>query len=270
MISQMLQDGIVQKSNSPYGAPIVVVNKRQDDGSVKLRLCVDFRAINRHTIAHNHPLPIITELIDSVGDAAIFSVLDLASGFHPIPVAEEDRHKLAFVTLDSHLEFCRLPFGVRNGPAQFARLAKQLLEGQTNCLAFIDDLLIFTKDFNSHMEIMKQVFERLRAAILRCQPSKAVFCKTSVNYLGFLLTPEGYLPDPVRAKALLNAGRPTNVRLIREYLGFVGYYRRHIPLFSQKAKCLTALLKKDAPFIWDENCEDSFNFFKQSLINAPI
>jgi len=152
----------------------------------------------------------------------------------------------------------------------FSRAAKMLLEGQENCIAFIDDLLIFTKDFDTHLTVLAQVLGRLRAANLRCQPNKAVLCKRECKYLGFLLTKQGHLPDPDRAKAFLESKPPTNLRQLRGFLGVVNFYRRHLPLFSKKSKCLTALLKKGSKFEWSDECQRAFEFFRNSLVNAPI
>ena len=172
--------GIIEKSNSPYASPVVIVKKK--DG--KNRFCVDYRKINASTVLDNEPIPNMEEIITDVGGATFFTKIDLSKGYWQIPVKEEDRAKTAFVTPDGQYQFKVLPFGMVNAPALFTRMMRRLLDGVPNVVHYIDDILIYSTSWEEHINDVRRVLAALRGANLTARPTKCQFGCTNVEFLG--------------------------------------------------------------------------------------
>jgi hypothetical protein len=165
-----------------------------------------------------------------------------------------------------------MPFGLINAPMSFQKTMTDILRGVNwkFSLVYIDDILIFSKDFESHLDHINQVFEHLREANMRLKPSKCNFAVTSVKYLGHILYKDGVSVDPEKTKAVRTYPEPRSSKNIRAYLGLCNYYRRFIKGFAQIAKPMNRLLQKDAKFEWSSDCKKSFNLLKNALVSAPI
>ena len=192
-IKNMEQRGIIEPSNSPYSAPILLVPKA--DGSY--RFCADFRALNDATITEIFPLPSVRECLDSLHGSNLFTTLDLYSGYWQIPIAKGHRRKTAFSTESGHWQFCVMPFGVKNAPAVFARLMADIMNGlQWNGIAvYLDDIIIGGKNFQEHYDLLKEVLERLRGAGLTVKSSKVSLCQRKLIFLGHQISANGIEPD---------------------------------------------------------------------------
>ncbi|KMQ90282.1 enzymatic polyprotein endonuclease reverse [Lasius niger] len=179
-VHEMLHDGIIQTSTSLWNAPLLVVPKKADaSGKPRLRVVVDFRRLNNLTIGDSFPLPNITDILDQLGNAKCFTTLDLASGYHQIPMAEQDKKKTAFSIPHGHYEFNRMPFGLRNAPATFQRLMNSVLteiQG-LRCLVYLDDIVIYGSSLEDHNKRLTEVLRRLRKNNLKLQPDKCGFCE---------------------------------------------------------------------------------------------
>lgn len=270
---EMLADGVIQASKSQWNAPLLVVTKKPDAaGNVKLRVVVDFRKLNEVTIGDSYPLPNIDDILDKLGRAQYFTTLDLASGFHQIPMAERDKEKTAFSTLEGHFEYTRMPFGLKNAPPTFQRLMNAVLVGLQgiDCYVYLDDIVIFGSTLAEHNKRLRAVFERLREARLSLQPGKCRFLRKETQYLGHIISGEGVRPDPGKIAAVENFPTPVNVKGIQSFLGLAGYYRKFIKDFSQIAKPLTELTKKDVEYRWTAQQEDAFDKLKVALTTAPV
>ena len=269
-IQEMLDQGIIRPSESPYASPVVMVTKQ--DGS--LRFCVDFRKLNAQTIADCHPIGRIDDSLDSLGNARAryFSKVDLLSGFWQMELDEDSKHLTAFCCHEGLYEFERLPFGMKNSPSSFARLMQEVLRGLVwkVCLVFVDDIVIFSDTFQQHLDNLKLVFDRFRAANLKLKPKKCEFGKRKIQFLGHLVSEEGVEPLPDTCKAVQNFPRPTNVKQVRSFLGLSGFYRKYIEHYSKIATPLTNLTKKNVPFQWDELCQTVFELLKSALSSPPI
>ena len=197
-IQEMLANGIITPSVSPWSSPIVLVRKKNGD----LRFCVDYRKLNQITDNDSHPLPLISDLLDSVKDAKYFSLLDLRSGYWQIPVAQEDRAKTAFVTQNGLYEFTRMPFGLKTAPATFQRAMEVILAGLTFeiCLCYLDDVIVFGKTLTEHNDRLKTVLTRFRDNNLRVKLAKCVFASPQVTYLGHCISRQGVSPDPTKLR----------------------------------------------------------------------
>ncbi|XP_062527581.1 uncharacterized protein LOC134199889 [Bombyx mori] len=269
----MLKDDIIQPSMSPWSAPIWVVPKKLDaSGQRKWRVVIDYRKLNDITIGDSYPIPNINEILDQLGKSKYFSTLDLASGFHQIQMSAEDAPKTAFSIPQGHFEFKRMPFGLKNAPSTFQRLMNSVLSGLqgTRCFVYLDDIVIYSYDLDSHMNNLESVFKRLREFNLKLQPDKCEFLRKEVSYLGHLITDEGVKPDPAKIRAVSEFPVPKCPKDVKSFLGLMSYYRKFIPEFSKTAKSLTSLLKKDTTFTWNNEQQLAFETLKNRLISPPL
>ena len=267
-IEEMLGNNIISPSVSPWSSPVVLVKK--SDGT--MRFCIDYRKLNQITRKDSHPLPRITEALDSLGGAHYFSTLDLRSGYWQIEMEDDSKEKTAFITHNGLYEFNALPFGLCNSPATFQRVMTHVLRGLEwdICLVYIDDLIIFSRSFDNHLLHLEQVFKRLREANLRLKPSKCHFVKSEVEYLGHVVSADGLKPNSAKIRAVQEFPVPNNVTGVKAFLGLCNYYRRFIKGFAQIASPLNKLTSKNIQFDWTPECQTSFDCLKNALVSAPI
>ncbi|XP_028754094.1 uncharacterized protein LOC114713594 [Neltuma alba] len=222
-IEELLEKGFIRPSVSPWGAPVLFVKKK--DGS--LRLCIDYRELNRVTIKNKYPLPRIDDLLDQLAGSCVFSKIDLRSGYHQLRVKAEDIPKTAFRTRYGHYEFLVMPFGLTNAPAVFMdymnRIFRQYLDQFV--VVFIDDILIYSKNRKEHEEHLRIVLEILKKKQLYAKLSKCEFWLTEVKFLGHVISCDGVAVDPSKVEAVLKWKKPEMVTEIRSFLGLAGYYR---------------------------------------------
>jgi hypothetical protein len=266
-LEDLLRKHFIRPSVSPWGAPVLLVKKK--DGT--MRLCIDYRQLNKVTIKNKHPLPRIDDLLDQLKGATVFSKIDLRSGYHQIRIRSSDVSKTAFRTRYGHYEFLVMPFGVTNAPAIFMDYMNRIFQPYLDkfVVIFIDDILIYSKDPQEHVEHLRIVLEILREKKLYAKFSKCEFWLDEVKFLGHVISQGGVSVDKSKVEAVLNWERPRNVTEVRSFLELAGYYRRFIKSFSQIALPLTRLTRKDTPFVWDEECENSFRQLKERLTQSP-
>lgn len=270
-IKDMLDQNIIRPSISPWSAPIWVVPKKQDaSGKPKWRIVIDYRKLNEITIGDAYPIPNIPDILDQLGHSKYFSTLDLVSSFHQVKV--KDTEKTAFSVPSGHYEFTRMPFGLRNAPSTFQRLMNIVLSGLqgTHCFTYMDDIVLFGHDLESHCQNLESVLKKLREHNLKLQPAKCEFLRKEVQYLGHVISDQGVKPDPKKVACVQNFPIPKSPRDIKSFLGLVGYYRRFIENFSHITKPLTSLLKKNTNFVWLPEQQKSFDELKHKITAAPI
>ena len=265
-ITEMLEKGIIRESTSPWPSPIILVKKK--DG--EMRVCIDYRKLNSVTIGHAHALPRVDDILDSLGNAQYFSTLDLKSAYWQISVDQQDREKTAFVTQRGLFEFNWMSFGLVNAPTTFQRAMDLVLIPYIICLCYLDDVIVFGRDFNEHYNRLKTVLERLRLHGLRVKFEKCTIAAREVSFSGHVVSSSGIIPDPAKIEAVSNIPSPQNIKDIRSFLGLAGYYRKFIPSFSSIAAPLLQLTRKAANFTWTNACEQAFQPLKQLLCSAPI
>ena len=216
-IRQMLDEKVIRHSVSPWLSPIVLVYKK----SGELRFCVDYRKLNQIIRNDAHPLPRISDLLDSVKDAKYFSTLDLRSGYLQIPVEPEDCQKTAFATQSGLYEFTRMPFGLKTAPATFQRAMQIALAGLTfeTCLCYLDDVIVFGRDLEEHNSRLRMILKRSREFNLKVKLSKCVFAAKQVCYLGHVISQQGIAPDPAKFDAVKNILPPSDLKQLRSFLG---------------------------------------------------
>lgn len=271
-VQTMLSGNIIRNSHSPYNSPILLVPKKGTDGEKKWRLVVDFRQLNKKIVPDKFPLPRIDEILDQLGRAKYFSTLDLMSGFHQIPIEEQDKKYTAFSTDTGHFEFNRLPFGLSISPNSFQRMMTIALSGIPPECAFlyIDDIIVIGCSIKHHLYNLDKVFERLRSFNLKLNPSKCSFFKHEVLFLGHEISRYGIQPDKSKFKAIENYPVPRNSDEARRFVAFCNYYRRFIPNFAQIAFPLNRLQRKNTAFKWDQECQNAFEQLKQQLLSPRI
>nr|GEY16711.1 putative reverse transcriptase domain-containing protein [Tanacetum cinerariifolium] len=241
-LQELLERGLIRPSVSPWGAPVLFVKKK--DGS--MRLCIDYRELNKITIRNRYPLLRINDLFDQLQGDMHFSKIDLRSGYHQLRVKEQDISKTAFCTRYGHYEFLVMPFDLTNAPAVFMDLMNRVFHEFLDkfVIVSIDDILVFSKSKEEHEDHLYTVLQTLRQEKLYAKFSKCQFWLSSVAFLGHIVLAEGITMDPAKGEAITKWPRPTSVTEVRSFIGLAGYYRRFVEGFSRLALPLTKLMRK--------------------------
>ncbi|XP_077534640.1 uncharacterized protein LOC144146572 [Haemaphysalis longicornis] len=268
MIEELKQAGIVVDSTSDHASPILLVRKKKGE----LRICVDYRALNRVTKKDRYPLPLIDDQLYRLRGKCFFTSLDLASGYYQTPMEKESRHKTAFVTPDGHYEFVRMPFGLANAPAVFQRMINAVLGPlrYSVAVAYMDDILLPTTTVDEGLEHLRKILEALRRAGLTLRLSKCYFFCDRVDCLGYDISAEGVQPGTLKLQCVAEFPKPTNVHEVRRFLGLASYFRRFVKGFATIAKPLTKLTSKDKTWKWTAEQDFAFAELKKRLIEKPI
>ena len=271
-IDEMLRNDIIRPSDSPYSAPVILVAKRREEGQPpEVRLCIDFRFLNKISRSEFHPIPRLTDAIEALSGSRFFSTLDMASGYYQVQMDPRDSHLTAFSTPNGHFEFKAMPMGLKNSSCTFQRLVNAIFAGLSETMqVYLDDLIIYSKTVEEHVQRLEKVFIRMRESNLKFKPSKCKFLQSTAKFLGHIISESGCSPDPEKTKCVREYPRPKNVKHVRSFLGLVAFYRKFIKGFADIARPLTDLTKKDKPFIWEEQQETAFNTLKNALITAPV
>jgi len=268
-LEELLTKGYIKPNKSPYGAPVLFVHKK--DGTLKM--CVDYRALNKATMKNRYHLPRIDDLFDRLSGAKVFSRINLRSGYYQIRIAEGDEEKTVCRTRYGSYEFLVMPFGLTNAPATFCTLMNDIFREWLDdfVVVYIDDILIYSSSLEEHAKHLRKVFQRLRENKLYAKLEKCKFGVTEVDFLGHRITQQGLMMDDHKVKAILDWEPPKSVPALGSFLGLASYYRKFIKNFAKIAAPLTNLLKKfTVTYDWDEACDEAFGTLKGILVEAPV
>ena len=274
-LKMMLDAGVIRPSNSPWCNAVVLVRKK--DGS--LHFCIDFRRLNSLTVKDSHPLPRICETLESLAGAANYTTIDMNSGFWQVPMDDESKQYAAFTLGSMGLYECEsMPFGLCNAPPTFQRLMLNCL-GELNltyCLIYLDDVIIFSKTEEEHLERMRVVFDRFREHGLKLKPSKCAVFKTEINYLAHHVSKRGVLPSKKNLEAIAPCPPPDTYTKVKSFVGLVGHYRRFIKRFANITAPLYDLTSGENKDKKSEHLDlplkacEAFGRLKAACLQAPI
>ncbi|KAJ8710458.1 hypothetical protein PYW08_008973 [Mythimna loreyi] len=270
IVKELLEHKIIRESKSPFSSPIILVKKKNGMD----RMCVDYRELNRNTLRDHYPLPIISDQIDQLAGGYYFSTLDMAAGFHQIPISEASIEKTAFVTPDGLYEFLTMPFGLSNAVSVYQRcinraLAHLLTSVDQVCQVYVDDVLSKCRDFAEGIAHIERILIALQEAGFSINVDKTAFFKRSIEYLGNIIADGQVSPSPRKVEALTKAPIPKTVKQVRQFNGLAGYFRRFIPNFSRVMVPLYELTKNDAKWEWNERHDEARNHIIRHLSTAP-
>ncbi|KAJ9520962.1 hypothetical protein QJQ45_014157 [Haematococcus lacustris] len=273
-VAELLAKKLIEPSSSPYGAPVLFVQKR--DGT--LRMCIDFRALNKLTVRDRYPLPRIDDLFDRVQGKTVFSSLDLQSGYHQIRITPEDVPKTAFVTPGGQFQYKVLCFGLTNAPATFQRVMNRIFEKQLlagTVLVYLDDILVMSRSPAEHVQHLREVLQVMKDNNLYAKLSKCEFNKPELKFLGHIVGRHGIAVDPAKVQVIQDWAMPTCLKELQAFLGLANFFRRFIAGYSTIAAPLTHLTGEAvaAGTNWRQLSEpavNAFNALKQALCSAPL
>ena len=269
-IKELLQQGLIEPSSSPYGAPILFVQKK--DGG--LRMCCDWRQLNSQTVKSRFPLPRIDHLLDQLHGATTFSTLDLQAGYNQILINPEDVPKTAFTTPFGHYQWRVLAFGLCNAPATFQsvmnRVFQPLLGKGVLVYDDLDDILVYAKSKEEHAVLLRKVLEILKTNDFYVKLSKCEFERPELKYLGHIVGADGIKVDPAKTRTVQEWPKPATPKDVRAFLGLAGYFRKFVKGFSTMAAPLTHLTRQGVSFDWSDKCQLAFDRVKTALTSAPV
>lgn len=271
-VADFLAKGYIEPSTSPYGAPVLFVEK--PDGT--LRLVIDYRLLNRLTIKNRYPLPRIEDLLDRLSGASVFSSLDLASGYYQIRISEEDRPKTAFCTPMGLFQFRVLAMGLANSPSTFQAVMDKVFQPYIGKFVqvYLDDVIVYSKTPELHAEHLELVFKKLQEHEFYCNPTKCTFNQSEVKYLGHIVGKDGLKVDPKKIAVIRDWPTPQDVSQLRSFLGLANYFRRFVQGYSSLVSCLSQLTHKQyeaepLSTLWRDTHQKAFDQVKHALTTAP-
>ena len=267
-VEKMLEMGIIEPSVSEYASPSLVVTK--PDGTY--RYIVDLRKLNSITLFDAEPLPNQEVVINKIGKKRYLSKMDLSKGYWQVPLKKEDRRLTAFPTDQGLMQFKYMPFGCVNSGAIFCRMVRKLLRGLDSVASYVDDLIIFSDEWQDHLRVIRQVLERLRRHGLTARPSKCEVGCSRVKLLGHVVGDGELQPQEEKVRKIDEVPRPQDKKQLRSFLGLVGYYRKFLQGYADKAKLLTDMTRKNEPnqLRWTDEADAAYRDLKKAIAEYPI
>jgi len=270
-ITNLLESGLIEETNSPFAAPVTLVYKKED--GCRSRLCIDFRELNKIVIPEPQPFPRIEDIMVKAGDCTWFSAFDINSAFWSIPIRQKDKKKTAFVTQNGHWQWTCLPFGLKISPSIFQRILANIIRRHNLnefCINYIDDILIFSKSFEQHVKHIEYLLRTMKEEGFRLKMEKCNFAKNSLKYLGHIIEKNSIRPLKDNLRAIKEFEEPKNKKNVRQFLGKINFYYKYIENAAKQLEPLHNLLRKDVKFCWTAECKKAFIGMKKYLCSSPI
>ncbi|XP_047478502.1 uncharacterized protein LOC125031660 [Penaeus chinensis] len=265
-VDYLLDHGLAEPSNSPWASPSLLVPK--SDGTS--RLCTDYRKLNKVTIPDSYPLPLIEELVDSIGQAKFITKIDMQKGYYQIGLTDNAKIISAFITPFGLYNYTVMPFGMCNAPATFQRAINYTIQGLEGVKSYLDDLLVISDSWDVHIRRLRSLFSRLDEAGFTINLAKSTFCSASVTYLGHIVGQGRTLPKQANVEAIQAYPTPTTRKSLMRFLGMVGFYRRFCSNFSSIATPLTDMTSSKCTFQWTSECAEAFDKLKIFISSEPV
>jgi transposase InsO family protein len=270
-LDEYIRLGFIRPSASPYGAPVLFVRKKDNS----MRMCVDFRALNKLTIRQRTPLPLIDDLLNRLHGARVFSTLDLRTAYHQVRIAEEDVHKTAFRTRYGQYEWLVMPFGLTDAPSTFQRLINHVCKPLLDkcALAFLDDICVYSPNEEQHEHDLRAVLDLLRKHRLYAKLSKCVFFASECVWCGHVVSGDGLRPDPAKVETVIKWPEPKTQHDVRSFMGLGQFFHRYIKDCARIASPLYDLTSIGAPKSWEtlpEAARLAFEQLKVALSSPPV
>ena len=265
-VEYLVENGLAEESKSEWASPCIMV--RKPDGT--FRMCTDYRKLNNITVKDSFPMPRVDDIIDSVASANFLSKLDLLKGFYQVELEKESRDIAAFVTPSGLYNYTVMPFGLCNSPITFQRHMNFILRNLERVYVYLDDIIVIGNTWETHLDRLRKVFERLEEYDVTVNLAKCEFGKTTVKYLGHEIGNGVVKPLDCHIDSIKNFSKPQTKKELMSFLGSVGYYRKFCKNFSDISSPLTHLLKKNSVFKWTEECNDAFEKLKLILMSKPV
>lgn len=263
-VERMLASQVIEPATSRYISPVVMIPKGD-----RFRICVDYRRLNRITVDEQAPLPLIHDTLRDLGQATVFSTIDLRNGYWQIPMEPESKPFTAFATPDgATYQFRVMPFGLKNAPATFQRfMAQEVLVGflRRFVMVYLDDIVIYSQNHQEHLRHLHLVFERLKIHGLRCAPDKCRFATDQIEYLGYSVTAQGNQPQQKHLQEIAQYPAPLNKKQLSQFLGTANWLREYVPRYAQLSHALTDLLQKNKKWKWTDAEQAAFDGLKAAI-----
>jgi transposase InsO family protein len=270
-VEKMLDLNVIEPAKSPFNAPIVLVDKKEQG---QVRFCCDYRRLNAKTVFDAEPITDVEHLFSQLKDCKYFSKLDLCKGYWCIPIKEEDRDKTAFTTDKGCFRWKTMPFGLKNSGSVFNRMMRKMLGKLLGrgVHHFIDDILIATKTWEEHVKLLEAVLECMRRANVAAKPSKCYLGFDRLTYLGHEIGGGKRWPEDEKIEKIRDAKPPETKKELRSFLGLTGFYRQYVPGYSEIVMPLTDRTKNKEPerINWTKECQDAFDKLKQAMCKKPV
>ena len=236
-------------------------------------MVMDYRRLNKQMVKNNYPLPLITDLVDSMGNKRVFTKMDLRWGYNNVRIKEGDEWKAAFTTHVGSYEPVVMFFRMTNSPATFQGMMNEILRDMINegkVAAFVDDVLIGTEMEEGHDELVEEVLRRLEENDLYVKPEKCAWKVQKVNFLGVVMGQGKIEMEENKVVGVLNWPTPKMVRDVRKFLGLANYYRRFVKDFAKLARPLNNLTRKEEKWRWGDEQQKAFEQLKTVFTNQPL
>ena len=270
IIEELLKYDIIEESVSPYASPVILVKKKGGN----YRMAVDYRLLNRQCVPYPSIIPNLSSAFQQLYGSKWYSCVDMYSGYYQIYLDPSTAFSTtsAFSTPDGHYQFKRVPFGIFSAPAIFCAVMQKILRPvlRKSVIIYMDDLIIYSKTFDEHIQHIEEVFKLLSSYDLRLNLAKCEFAKFRLLFLGFIITNQGMMPNPDKISCINNMLPPKNVDQLKRFLGMTNFFRRFIRSYADRCHPMLKLLKKGVTWVWNKEQIDSFNDIKKELVSSPI